>query len=122
MLIEFKISNYRSIAEEQILSFVPSSIKKHPQNILKIGKQEALNVVGIYGANASGKSNLLLAMSLLRKMLHTSAISNSTTPLPYDPFLLREGWETKPTQFETSNSLSFVNQYLTHILNNQPYI
>jgi len=41
----------------------------------------------------SGKSNLLLSMSLLDKLVHLSARSSSTTKLPYDPFLLRKGWD-----------------------------
>jgi uncharacterized protein len=68
--------------------------------ILTNGKHQALNAVAIYGANGSGKSNLLLAMGLLDKLVHLSARSSSTTNLPYDPFLLRKGWELKPTTFE----------------------
>lgn len=101
MLIEFKVSNYRSIGEEQILSLIPSSKQKeYPDNIFNNGKHKALNALALYGANGSGKSNLLQAMGLLDKLIHLSARSSSTTKLPYDPFLLREGWEIKPTKFE----------------------
>jgi AAA15 family ATPase/GTPase len=101
MLIEFKVSNYRSVGEEQILSLIPSGKQKeHPDNIISNGKHRALNALAIYGANGSGKSNLLLAMGLLDKLIHLSARSSSTTKLPYDPFLLRDGWEIKPTKFE----------------------
>ncbi|MGB0929262.1 MAG: AAA family ATPase, partial [Chitinophagales bacterium] len=101
MLIEFRVSNYRSIGEEQIISFVPApKQREYPKNILTKGKYKALNVIGIYGANASGKSNILLAMSLLDRIIHLSAHSSSTTSLPYDPFLLREDWDKKPTKFE----------------------
>ncbi|MFK7907908.1 MAG: ATP/GTP-binding protein [Chitinophagales bacterium] len=101
MLIEFRVSNYRSIGEEQIISLVPTpKQREYPENILTKGKYKALNVVGIYGANASGKSNVLLAMSLLDRIINLSAHSSSTTLLPYDPFLLREGWDKKPTKFE----------------------
>ena len=101
MLIEFKVSNYRSIGEEQILSLVPAPKQKdYLENIISKGKYNALNALAIYGANGSGKSNLLLAMGLLDKLVHLSARSSSTTKLPYDPFLLRQGWESKPTKFE----------------------
>lgn len=101
MLIEFRVSNYRSIGEEQILSLIPAAKQKeYLDNIISNGKYNALNALAIYGANGSGKSNLLLAMGLLDKLVHLSARSSSTTKLPYDPFLLREGWETKPTKFE----------------------
>lgn len=103
MLIEFKVSNYRSIGDEQILSLIPDKKKGDADdNIIFNGKHKALNAVAVYGANASGKSNLLLSMSLFDKLVHLSARSSSTSPLPYDPFLLRKGWERKPTKFEVT--------------------
>jgi uncharacterized protein len=108
MLTEFRVSNYRSIGEEQILSLIPANNQKeYLDNIISNGKHQALNALAIYGANGSGKSNLLLAMSLLDKLVHLSARSSSTTKLPFDPFLLREGWESKPTKFEIT---FFTNQ------------
>lgn len=101
MLIEFRISNYRSIAEEQILSLVPATKQReYLEHLINDGKYQALNTIAMYGANASGKSNLLLSMSLLDKIVHLSARASSTTPLPYDPFLLKAGWADKPTTFE----------------------
>src|SRR4051812_1476709 len=101
MLIEFKISNYRSIGEEQVLSLVPAPKQRDfPDNIIEKGKNQALNAIALYGANGSGKSNLLRAMGLLDKLLHHSARAASTTKLPYDPFLLKKGWNEKPTSFE----------------------
>jgi AAA15 family ATPase/GTPase len=101
MLIEFRVANYRSIGEEQIISFIPAVKQKdYLNNILTQGKHKALNAIALYGANASGKSNLLKAIQLLDTLLNHSARYNSTTPLPYSPFLLREGYAQKPTQFE----------------------
>lgn len=101
MLIQFIASNYRSVGEEQILSLVPASKQKEfPNNIIANGKYEALNALAIYGANSSGKSNLLKGMRILDELLHLSQGRSSTTKLPYNPFLLREGWDKKPTKFE----------------------
>jgi hypothetical protein len=100
MLVEFSVSNYRSIGDEQILSLVPSEQKEYLNNIIEQGKYKALNAIGIYGNNASGKSNVLNAIELLDKLLYLSARSNSTTKLPYQPFLLRKGYELKPTKLE----------------------
>ena len=100
MLVEFSVANYRSIGDEQILSLVPSSLQEYSNNILEPGRYKALNAIGIYGNNASGKSNLLGAIELLNTLLYLSARANSTTKLPYQPFLLREGYESKPTQLE----------------------
>jgi AAA15 family ATPase/GTPase len=101
MLIEFRVANYRSIGEEQILSFIPApKQREYPENVYSHSKYNILNAIGIYGNNASGKTNLLLSVSLLDKLVHLSARTSSTTPLPFDPFLLREGWAEKPTKFE----------------------
>lgn len=101
MLLEFRASNFRSICEEQVLSLVPvAKQKEYPTNILEQGKHKALNALALYGPNDSGKSNLLSAIGLLDRMVGTSGNWASTAPMPYDPFLLREGWDTKPTQFE----------------------
>lgn len=102
MLIEFKLANYRSIGDEQIISLLPAKNQSGDakDNILENGKYNALNAIALYGANASGKSNLLLAMGVLDRLIHASARYSSTTKLPFDPFLLREGWQNKPTKFE----------------------
>ncbi|MDR1406911.1 MAG: ATP-binding protein [Tannerella sp.] len=101
MLLEFKVSNCRSIGDEQVISLIPALKQKdHAQNIIRHNRYNALNAIALYGANASGKSNILKAMSLLDKIIHISARTASTTKLPYDPFLLREDWINKPTTFE----------------------
>lgn len=107
MLLEFKVSNYRSIGEEQTLSLIPAPKQKdHPQNIITRAKYQALNAISLYGPNGGGKSNILKSMSLLDMLVHMSARTSSTTRLPYDPFLLREGWSDKPTTFEISFVIS----------------
>lgn len=101
MLIEFKIANFRSIGEEQILSLIPATMQKeYPENIFLRNNHSALNAIAIYGANGSGKSNLLLAINLLDRMLHVSARTSSTTKLPYDPFLLKGELKNMPTLLE----------------------
>lgn len=101
MLIEFKVNNFRSVGEEQILSLVPSTNQKEFQaNILTEGNNIALNVIALYGANGSGKSNLLKSLGVFFEILKNSAKGASTDRLNYDPFLLRDGWADKPTVFE----------------------
>lgn len=101
MLIEFRVSNYRSICEEQVISLVPSPKQKDfPTNIINHEGYDILNGLALYGANSSGKSNLLKSLELLDKLLYLSARSSSITKLPYDPFLLKEGYSIKPTKLE----------------------
>lgn len=67
MLIEFSVGNFRSFKDVQTLSFVAAPIKsKYPeldkQNVFEAGeKLKLLKTVGMYGANGSGKSNLVKA-------------------------------------------------------------
>ncbi|PJJ84652.1 AAA family ATPase [Mucilaginibacter auburnensis] len=106
MFIEFKVCNYRSIGEEQILSLVPAPKQRdYLDNIIDDGKNQSLNVVAIYGANGSGKSNILSAIKLFKQIIRHSAHSQSISTLKYDPFLLRETWSEKPTSFEMTFSI-----------------
>lgn len=101
MLISYSIKNYRSIADQQILSFAPMNRQKeYFSNILSEGDSSALNVVAVYGANASGKSNLIRGLSSFIRLLRNSAMETSISGLDYQPFLLRQGYDKKPTQME----------------------
>lgn len=98
MLIQFKVSNYRSIAEEQVLSLVPSGTDT--EHVLANGPYTAMNACAVYGPNSSGKSNLFKAIHTMDKMIFLSNKMNSTTSLPYDPNLLMAGYSKLPTEME----------------------
>lgn len=84
MLLEFKVSNYRSIGDELTISLVPASKQRdYPQNVISKSKYQALNAISLYGPNGGGKSNILKSMSLLDKLVNISARTSSTTRLPY---------------------------------------
>ena len=103
MLIEFRVSNYRSVGDEQILSLVPSmNQKEYPENILSQGKYNALIALSVYGANGSGKSNLINAFAVMVYIVSHSHMWPSNSPLPYDPFLLRQGYKGKETTMEVT--------------------
>lgn len=101
MLLEFRATNFRSIGEEQVLSLVPTNgQKEYSENIISDGKYSSLNAIAIYGANGSGKSNLLRGLDVMRRIILHSAQTSSTSKLPYDPFLLRDGFDGMDTSFE----------------------
>ena len=101
MLIEFRVSNYRSIGDEQIISLLPSPKQKDfESNIIVQDNYNILNGLAFYGPNSSGKSNVLSAFELFDRFLYLSTKTNSTAKLPYDPFLLREGYDHKPCMME----------------------
>lgn len=101
MLIEFSVSNYRSIGDKLTLSLTSAPKQKEFEgNIIQMGNFSALNACALYGANASGKSNIIRAMSLMGALVHKSSNMPSTAKLPYDPFLLKRGYGENPTMME----------------------
>ena len=77
MLIEFRVKNFRSLRDEQVFSMVASSDKELlDTHALKTGLKAAphvLQTAAIYGANASGKSNLIKALQFMRGVVVESA-------------------------------------------------
>jgi uncharacterized protein len=73
MLVEFRVSNYRSFEEEQVLSMVASKDDAHPGNLIECDKFNLLKATALFGANASGKSNLLDAFTNMVSFIRTSA-------------------------------------------------
>ena len=75
MLAEFKVGNFRSFKDIVTLSMVASSDKEHMEtNTIKVDdKLRLLKSAALYGANASGKSNLFKAMAFMKKLILTSS-------------------------------------------------
>lgn len=71
MLIQFMVKNVLSFKEETILDMTAiNAYKEHECNLIDIGtKEKFLRVAAIYGANASGKSNLYLAMEYFQNII-----------------------------------------------------
>lgn len=76
MLIRFRTSNFLSFNQEQELSMIAGSTKKKENHIIKDNKLKLLKFSAIYGANASGKSNLLKAMNLSKNIIIAGIKSN----------------------------------------------
>ncbi len=104
MLIEFRVTNFRSFKGENRLSLVASSDKDlEATNVISTGNSSVPRVVraaAIYGANASGKSNLIRAFQLFRGLVVDSANINPEATLNVQPFRLDPENEKAPTEFE----------------------
>lgn len=89
MLIQFRVENHRSLRDEQVLSLVASSDKAGAHVLRAEGLGEALvPVVAIYGANASGKSNVLAAIEFMHRAILDSQRRWNVTGTPREPFVL----------------------------------
>jgi uncharacterized protein len=94
MLLRFRFSNFRSFRDEQELSLIASTQKAPQDGVLHpSGIQEAvLPVVAMYGANASGKTNVLRAFQFMATMVREShARWEPEAPIPRQPFGTQEG-------------------------------
>lgn len=104
MLIEFSVTNFRSILARQTLSMVASPDKTHLLRNVSVTKDKDLQLLRsavIYGANAAGKSNLLRALETLRQLVQNSATSvQADQRLPVTPFLFSEAASDQPSEFE----------------------
>lgn len=72
MLLEFRCSNHRSIRDEILFSAIAGSDKTHAENIEKVADVEVLKSAVIYGANGSGKSNFIDAISFVKDLVSNS--------------------------------------------------
>lgn len=65
MLLQFRFKNFKSFKEETILDFTATKITEHSNRVVEIGNEKILPVAAIFGANASGKSNVLEAFRFM---------------------------------------------------------
>lgn len=65
-MIRFSVGNYGSFKDVQELSMTPGRTEGHPEHLNSDGSASVLRAAAIYGANASGKSNLIKAMCSMK--------------------------------------------------------
>lgn len=107
MLIEFSVGNYRSFKDKVTLSMVAANIvakdkKLDENNVVAVDNDlDLLKSAAIYGANASGKSNLAKALSFMKWfMINSSKETQSTEKIGVEQFRLSTETEAEPSFFE----------------------
>ena len=93
MLIEFEIENYLSFRDKVSFSFEKTLIRKYPEHVLS-GNIPILSGATIYGANASGKSNIFSSMKTVVEMVNGNK-DISYLGFPKNKFMMSD----KPTFF-----------------------
>lgn len=110
MLIRFGVSNHRSIRDYQELLLTASKRLWKAGGLtfpVPVLREDAVPVIGIYGANASGKSNLLHAMDAMRNQIVCShRLYDVGETIRRRPFLLDEAWKNLPTRFDCTFTLT----------------
>lgn len=101
MLLQFSVANYRSYKERAVLSMEASTDKMLPDNVVNIANDRLLKVAAVFGANASGKSNLFLALTAAIINIRRSNEIQLGQPLfNITPFLFDESKRNNPSEFE----------------------
>lgn len=105
MLIQFSVTNFRSFRDRQTLSLVMAKgdelLGSNTFQADALGKVSLLRSAVIYGPNASGKSNFLLALQSMEEMVLESATGlQHGNHLPVTPFRLNQTTRQEPSEFE----------------------
>lgn len=98
MIYSFTVRNFLSVADEQTISFASTS-DKTMRDILTVEVKPNcfINKLGIfYGANASGKTNILYAMEAAFEILFQPK-NDKSQAMRFTPFALRKN---EPTYFK----------------------
>ncbi len=106
MLINFTFKNFRSFRDEMTLSMEAASIQELSEAVVKSCDEELLPVAVMFGANSSGKSNVLKALKAMRDVLLNSVKLNPKDKLDAEPFCLDLTSAEQPTSFEIQFTLN----------------
>jgi len=108
MIVNFAVKNYKSFHEQVTMSLLASALKETyvlpaQAATTDMHRLPILPVAAIFGANASGKSNLIDAMAKMKYHIQTSlAKDNVVNKIQVEPFQLSVESRNQPTEFEIS--------------------
>lgn len=103
MVLEIRLSNFFSIKDEVCLDFRAGNIKSANaralvDNVFRQDKTDVLKTMVMYGANASGKSNVIKAIRFCNTMVFQSHMHNENTIFNFKPFKF-DGYANKPSKY-----------------------
>jgi AAA15 family ATPase/GTPase len=108
MILEVRLANFYSIKDEICIDFRAGKIntatsRKLSSNVFMWKGETVLKSLGLFGANASGKSNIIKAISFCSQMILESHMYNENTMFNFEPFKF-DGLAIAPSSF----SIDFV--------------
>ena len=109
MLLMFKVRNYTSFKEESILDMRATSYVQHPSHVIHVDDRlSLLKTTALYGANASGKSNLISAMFFFEQYIFSQFINKNGN----EDFETEEaGIKMKLEPFSLSDSVNEASEF-----------
>lgn len=120
MIRKFEVENFKSIKDKIEVSFVASNLREdvYYENTFDFKNEDILKVSAFYGANASGKSALVIAFAALRELVVTRSQPlpiNGQYRLPYNPFHFSKEMRDKPTEFKIEFTLNNDNNSFLYV-------
>ena len=109
MLIQFNFKNFKSFRDEVSLDLTATKITEHENHVAEVANDKLLKVAAIYGANASGKSNVYDAFEYMTYYVDESfkfgdeeerRRKTGDSYLKVTPFLFDESSRDEETTFE----------------------
>ena len=100
MILEFSIANFLSFKDKVTFSMIANATNGLDDNYIIFNDRKVLKTNAIYGANASGKTNLFKVLTVVISMLRSSNIVNINAKLPIIPFKFDKSTIDKPSEFE----------------------
>ena len=102
MLIQYAVSNYKSIKDEVIINFTKVDDKPDDNWTISLEKPEykLYNIIGLIGPNASGKSNILDSFYFAIRFIKKTISRKEKSKIHVEPFMLEEESLKQPTSFE----------------------
>jgi AAA15 family ATPase/GTPase len=98
MLVQFIFKNYKSFKEEACLDLTATKITEHNSRVVDLGNTRLLRVAAIYGANASGKSNVFSALRYMSEYVRNSFNFGGETAL--NRLYFETQFQCKPFAFD----------------------
>ncbi len=100
MILEFSIANFLSFKNKVTFSMLANATTGLDDNYIVFNNRKVLKTSAIYGANASGKTNLFKILTFVISMLRSSNNADINAKLPIVPFEFDKGTVNKPSEFE----------------------
>lgn len=130
MLLRFGVENHGSIATYQELQLTATALKDAEEGLLTVGPSDTegkvlrvVPVVGVYGANASGKSTLLHAFGFFCDGIVASHVGQASSEgTPFFPFRLDEDSKKKPSRYDVDIVLDNIRYHYGYILDGKKIV
>ena len=103
MILKIEFENFYSIRDRIRIDFRAGNIntalvRELSHNVMEWNGVPILKTIGLFGPNASGKSNIIKAITFCCRMILESHQHNEGVTFNFEPFKF-EGWDKKPSKF-----------------------